>query len=157
MSDKNLYEPSDRARNNSLINENEFREKYKFSLDSNENFWSEEAKRIQWIKPFTKVKDVSYELSDLHIKWFYDGSLNASSNCIDRHLDKKGDEVAIIWEGDNPNESKIITYKELYNEVCKFANALKNNGAKKGDRRTIYMPMIPEAAVAMLALSLIHI
>ena len=151
MSDKNLYEPSDRARNNSLINENEFREKYKFSLDNNENFWSEEAKRIQWMKPFTKVKDVSYELSDLHIKWFYDGSLNASSNCIDRHLDKKGDEIAIIWEGDNPNESKKITYRELYNEVCKFANALKNNGAKKGDRITIYMPMIPEAAVAMLA------
>ncbi len=151
MSDKNLYEPSDRARNNSLISENEFREKYKFSLDNNENFWSEEAKRIQWMKPFTKVKDVSYELSDLHIKWFYDGSLNASSNCIDRHLEKKGNEVAIIWEGDNPNESKKITYRELYNEVCKFANALKNNGAKKGDRITIYMPMIPEAAVAMLA------
>ena len=151
MSDKNLYKPSDRARNNSLINENEFREKYKFSLDKNEDFWSEEAKRIQWMKPFTKVKDVSYELSDLHIKWFYDGSLNASSNCIDRHLDKKGEEIAIIWEGDNPNESKKITYRELYSEVCKFANALKNNGAKKGDRITIYMPMIPEAAVAMLA------
>ena len=151
MSEKNLYEPSDRARNNSLINENEFRDKYKFSLNNNEGFWSKEAKRIQWIKPFTKVKDVSYELNDLHIKWFYDGSLNASSNCIDRHLDKKGDKVAIIWEGDNPNESKKITYRELYNEVCKFANALKNNGAKKGDRITIYMPMIPEAAVAMLA------
>ena len=151
MSEKNLYKPSNRAKNNSLINENEFREKYKFSLDNNENFWSQEAKRIQWIKPFTKVKDVSYELGDLHIKWFYDGSLNASSNCIDRHLEKKGNEVAIIWEGDNPNESKKITYRELYNEVCKFANALKNNGAKKGDRITIYMPMIPEAAVAMLA------
>ena len=151
MSEDNLYKPSDRARNSSLISESEFQKKYKLSLDKNDDFWAKEAQRIDWIKPFTKIKDVSYELTDLHIKWFYDGYLNASSNCVDRHLEDKGDNVAIIWEGDNPNESKKITYRELYVEVCKFSNALKNNGAKKGDRITIYMPMIPEAAVAMLA------
>ena len=151
MSEDSLYKPSDRARKNSLISESEFQKKYKISLENNDDFWAKEAQRIDWIKQFTKTKDVSYDLADLHIKWFYDGCLNASSNCIDRHLKDKGESIAIIWEGDNPNESRKITYRELYEEVCKFSNALKNNGAKKGDRITIYMPMIPEAAVAMLA------
>ncbi len=151
MSENNLYHPSEKAKNISLINKKDFSEKYYNSIELNDEFWSEEGKKIEWIKPFSKVKDVSYDLKDLHIRWFYDGSLNVSSNCLDRHIETKGNQIAIIWEGDNPNETKKITYRELHEEVCKFSNALKANGAKKGDRITIYMPMIPEAAVAMLA------
>jgi len=151
MSEDNLYHPSEKAKKVSLINEKHFSEKYDYSIELNDKFWSEEGKKIEWIKPFSKVKDVSYDLKDLHIRWFYDGSLNVSSNCLDRHLKARGNQIAIIWEGDDPNETKKITYRELYEEVCKFSNALKANGAKKGDRITIYMPMIPEAAVAMLA------
>ena len=151
MSEDNLYHPSEKAKKVSLINEKNFSEKYDYSIELNDKFWSEEGKKIEWIKPFSKVKDVSYDLKDLHIRWFYDGSLNVSSNCLDRHLEARGNQIAIIWEGDDPNETKKITYRELYEEVCKFSNALKANGAKKGDRITIYMPMIPEAAVAMLA------
>ena len=151
MSENNLYHPSEKAKNISLINKKDFSEKYYYSIELNDEFWSEEGKKIEWIKPFSKVKDVSYDLKDLHIRWFYDGSLNVSSNCLDRHLEARGNQIAIIWEGDDPNETKKITYRELYEEVCKFSNALKANGAKKGDRITIYMPMIPEAAVAMLA------
>ena len=151
MSENNLYHPSEKAKKVSLINEKHFSEKYDYSIELNDKFWSEEGKKIEWIKPFSKVKDVSYDLKDLHIRWFYDGSLNVSSNCLDRHLKARGNQIAIIWEGDDPNETKEITYRELYEEVCKFSNALKANGAKKGDRITIYMPMIPEAAVAMLA------
>ena len=121
------------------------------SINDPENFWAEHGQRIDWIKPYTRIKDVSYSEKDLHIKWFYDGTLNVSSNCLDRHLEKRGDQTAIIWEGDDPKEDKRITFKELHSEVCKFANALKELGVKKGDRVTIYMPMIPEAAVAMLA------
>ena len=151
MSENNLYHPSEKAKKITLINKDDFIEKYNYSIKSNDEFWSEEGKKIEWIKPFSKVKDVSYDLKDLHIRWFYDGSLNVSSNCLDRHLEARGNQIAIIWEGDDPNETKKITYRELYEEVCKFSNALKANGAKKGDRITIYMPMIPEAAVAMLA------
>ena len=151
MSEDNLYHPSEKAKKVSLINEKHFSEKYDYSIELNDKFWSEEGKKIEWIKPFSKVKDVSYDLKDLHIRWFYDGSLNVSSNCLDRHLEARGNQIAIIWEGDDPNETKKITYRQLYEEVCKFSNALKANGAKKGDRITIYMPMIPEAAVAMLA------
>ena len=151
MSEDNLYHPSEKAKKVSLINEKHFSEKYDYSIELNDKFWSEEGKKIEWIKPFSKVKDVSYDLKDLHIRWFYDGSLNVSSNCLDRHLEARGNQIAIIWEGDDPNETKKITYRELHEEVCKFSNTLKANGAKKGDRITIYMPMIPEAAVAMLA------
>ena len=151
MSENNLYHPSEKAKKITLINKDDFIEKYNYSIESNDDFWSEEGKKIEWIKPFSKVKDVSYDLKDLHIRWFYDGSLNVSSNCLDRHLEARGNQIAIIWEGDDPNETKKITYRQLYEEVCKFSNALKANGAKKGDRITIYMPMIPEAAVAMLA------
>ena len=151
MSENNLYHPSEKAKKITLINKDDFIEKYNYSIKSNDEFWSEEGKKIEWIKPFSKVKDVSYDLKDLHIRWFYDGSLNVSSNCLDRHLEARGNQIAIIWEGDDPNETKKITYRELHEEVCKFSNALKANGAKKGDRITIYMPMIPEAAVAMLA------
>jgi acetyl-CoA synthetase len=114
-------------------------------------FWGEHGKRIDWIKPFTKVKNTSYDYHNVSIKWFEDGTLNVSANCIDRHLATRGDQPAIIWEGDDPSESKVITYKELHHEVNKFANVLHAQGVKKGDRVTIYLPMIPEAAYAMLA------
>ena len=124
---------------------------YRRSVEDNEGFWAEQAQRIDWIKPFTKVKDVSWDARDLHIKWFEDGALNVSANCLDRHLATRGDEVAIIWEGDDPKDSLKLTYRELHAQVCKFANVLKAQGVKRGDRVTIYLPMIPEAAVAMLA------
>ncbi|WP_158916473.1 acetate--CoA ligase [Caulobacter sp. S45] len=114
-------------------------------------FFAEQAKRLDWIKPFTKTKDVSFDASDLHIRWFEDGVLNVSANCIDRHLAKRADQTAILWEGDDPSVSKAITYRELHAQVCRFANVLKRRGIKKGDRVTIYMPMIPQAAYAMLA------
>jgi acetyl-CoA synthetase len=116
-----------------------------------DGFWGKEAARLTWAKPFTKVKNVSWDPDNLHIKWFEDGALNVAANCIDRHLEKRGDQTAIIWEGDDPKDSKHITYRQLHEEVCRFANVLKTRGVKKGDRVTIYMPMIPEAAYAMLA------
>jgi acetyl-CoA synthetase len=128
-----------------------YEEMYQRSVDDEEGFWAEQAQRIDWIKPFTKVKDVSFNKDDLHIRWFYDGSLNVCYNCVDRHLETKGDDVAILWEGDDPDRDLSITYRQLHERVCKFANGLKKLGAQKGDRITIYMPMIPEAAVAMLA------
>ncbi|WP_417451995.1 acetate--CoA ligase [Kordiimonas sp.] len=120
------------------------------SVDAPEAFWADEAKRIDWMKPFTKVKNTSFE-GDVSIRWFEDGTLNASVNCIDRHLPDRKDDVAIIWEGDEPTDHKHITFGELHEEVCRFANVLKARGAKKGDRVTLYMPMIPEAVYAMLA------
>ena len=120
------------------------------SLKDPEGFWAEHGKRIDWIKPYTKIKDVSYS-GDVHIKWFYDGTLNASANCLDRHLAKRGNQTAIIWEGDDPKDSRHITYKEAHEQVCRLANVMKKHGVKKGDRVTIYLPMIPEAAYAILA------
>ncbi len=142
--------PNDIAEN-ALVNEAKYQDLYKQSVADPEAFWAEQGKRIDWIKPYTQIKDVSYDANDLHIKWYYDGTLNVSANCIDRHLATRGDQTAIIWEGDDPKDHKHITYKELHSEVCKLANALKARGVKKGDRVTIYMPMIPEAAYAMLA------
>ncbi|MDH3228857.1 MAG: acetate--CoA ligase [Alphaproteobacteria bacterium] len=127
-----------------------YREMYRKSVADPEGFWAEHGKRIDWIKPYTKVKDVDFN-KKVHIRWFYDGTLNASANCIDRHLQTRGDQTAIIWEGDDPKDSKKITYRELHGHVCRLANALKARGIKKGDVVTIYMPMIPEAAFAMLA------
>ena len=124
---------------------------YKQSVEDNEGFWGEQGKRIDWIKPYTQVKDVNFNAPDVSIKWFHDGTLNASANCLDRHLATRGDQTAIIWEGDDPDVSKTITYKQLHAEVCRFANAMKAEGVKKGSVVTIYMPMVPEAAVAMLA------
>ncbi|MEH6544938.1 MAG: acetate--CoA ligase [Sneathiella sp.] len=124
---------------------------YRASVEDPAAFWGEHGKRIDWIKPYTQVKDVSYAKDDLHIRWYYDGTLNVSYNCIDRHLETKGDRTAIIWEGDDPSDDKTLTYRELHEEVCKFSNVLKARGIKKGDRVTLYMPMIVEAAVAMLA------
>lgn len=124
---------------------------YRASVADPVSFWREQGKRIDWIRPYTKVKDVSYSAADLHIRWYEDGALNVSANCIDRHLAKRANQTAIIWEGDDPKDSKHITYRQLHDEVCRFANVLKGQGVRKGDRVTIYMPMIPEAAYAMLA------
>jgi acetyl-CoA synthetase len=134
-----------------FIDRKKYDEMYAHSLKDPDGFWREEAKRVDWIKPFTKVKNVSWNPDNLFVKWFEDGTLNVSANCIDRHLKTRGQQTAIIWEGDDPAQSKHITYNELHSEVCRFANVLKAHGAKKGDRITIYMPMIPEAAYAMLA------
>ena len=146
-----LYKPSNKIVENAHINKSKYEEMYKESISNPIKFWSEHGKRIDWIKNYEKVRDFSYDQKNLYIKWFEDGTLNASYNCIDRHLKNNGNKTAIIWEGDNPDEQKSITYNELYKNVCKFANVLKKLGAKKGDRITIYMPMIPEAAYAMLA------
>jgi acetyl-CoA synthetase len=124
---------------------------YRQSIEDNEGFWAEQAKRVDWMKPFSKVKDVSFDREDLHIRWYEDGTLNVCANCIDRHLDDKADQVAIIWEGDDPAIDRKITYAELHQAVCRFANVLREQGVQKGDRVTIYLPMIPEAAYAMLA------
>ena len=151
MTDKDLYKPALDIVKNSHANEKNYEKMYSESINSPEEFWKEHGQRIDWIKPYTKVKDVSYKKENLHISWYEDGTLNASFNCLDRHLKTKGKNTAIIWEGDNPNESKHISYNDLYIDVCKFSNVLKDAGAKKGDRITIYMPMIPEATIAMLA------
>ena len=151
MTEQSLIKVTDEVKRTALIDNEKYLQEYERSINDTENFWAEHGQRIDWIKPYTRIKDVSYSEKDLHIKWFYDGTLNVSSNCLDRHLEKRGDQTAIIWEGDDPKEDKIISFKELHSEVCKFANALKELGVKKGDRVTIYMPMIPEAAVAMLA------
>ena len=133
------------------LNETQYFEMYQQSIDDNEAFWAEQGKRIDWIKPYTKVKDVSFAKEDLHINWYSDGTLNVCANCVDRHLENKADQTAIIWEGDNPEVSKHISYRELHREVSRFANVLKKLGVVKGDRVTLYMPMIPEATYAMLA------
>ena len=151
MSGSSLYKPSSNIIEKSHVNHETYEKMYEESINDPSLFWNKHGKRIDWIKPYSKVSDVSYNKEDLHIKWFEDGKLNASFNCLDRHLKSKGNSVAIIWEGDDPSESKKITYNELYKDVCKFANVLKKAGAKKGDRITIYMPMIPEATIAMLA------
>ena len=146
-----IYAVDSATASRALIDAAGYEEMYQKSVTDNEGFWAEQAQRIDWIKPFTKVKDVSFARDDLRIRWFYDGSLNVCYNCVDRHLESKGDDVAIIWEGDDPARDLKITYRELHGRVCRFANSLKKLGAKKGDRITIYMPMIPETAVAMLA------
>ncbi len=133
------------------IDNEKYLELYKQSIEDPDKFWGEQGKTIDWITPYTKVKNTSYAKDNLFIKWFEDGELNVSANCIDRHLATRGDQTAIIWEGDDPNDDAHITYKQLHEHVCKFANVLKNMGVQKGDRVTLYMPMIPEAAYAMLA------
>ena len=128
-----------------------YRDMYRRSVEDPDGFWREEAKRLDWIKPFTTVKNTSFAPGEVSIRWFEDGTLNVAANCLDRHLATRGDKVAILWEGDDPAESRAITYRELHAEVCRFANVLKTLGVTKGDRVTIYLPMIPEAAMAMLA------
>ncbi|MDG4718879.1 MULTISPECIES: acetate--CoA ligase [Thalassospira] len=147
----NVYPvPGDIAKN-ALIDKSKYDAMYKQSVEDPDGFWGEHGKRIDWIKPFSKVKNVSYDAKDLYIKWYEDGTLNVAANCLDRHLEKRGDQTAIIFEGDDPNVSEHITYRDLYERTCRFANALKSMGVGKGDRVVIYLPMIPEAAVSMLA------
>ena len=137
--------------NKAYVNKNSYQKKYNHSIKKNDDFWRKEGKRISWIKTYKKIKDVKYSKTDVKIKWFHDGKLNASANCIDRHLKKYGKKTAIIWVGDDPTNSKEISYRELHKNVCKAANALKSIGVQKGDRVTIYLTMIPELAYTMLA------
>ena len=151
MTQDRMFTPNDAVVKNALIDNDGYQKMYAESVADPDAFWAEHGKRIDWIKPYSQVSDVSYDANDLHIKWYADGTLNAAANCLDRHLETRGDQTAIIWEGDDPADHRHISYRELHEEVCKFANVLKAEGAKKGDRITIYMPMIPEAAIAMLA------
>jgi acetyl-CoA synthetase len=150
MADK-IYAPTAAFAQNAHANKSTYENMYAASLSDPDAFWAEQGKRLDWITPFTKVKNTSFEHSNVSIKWYEDGELNVSANCIDRHLATRGDQTAIIWEGDNPNESTHITYSELHTQVCKLANVYKSMGVTKGDRVVLYMPMIPEAAYAMLA------
>ncbi|EMN4130576.1 MULTISPECIES: acetate--CoA ligase [Providencia] len=136
---------------NALINEQQYNNEYQLSIQDPEKFWGEKGKVVDWIKPYTRVKNTSFDPGHISIRWFEDGTLNLSANCLDRHLADKGDQTAIIWEGDDPSQSKNITYRELHHDVSQFANVLKQQGIRKGDVVAIYMPMVVEAAVAMLA------
>ncbi|PIW26425.1 MAG: acetate--CoA ligase [Rhodospirillales bacterium CG15_BIG_FIL_POST_REV_8_21_14_020_66_15] len=151
MSEEHIFPVPEAVAKASLCTNEQYLEMYKQSVDDPAAFWGEHGKRVDWIKPYTKVKDVDFNYGSVSIKWFEDGTLNASANCIDRHLATRGDQVAIIWEGDDPKDDKKITYRELHEHVCRLANAMKARGVKRGDRVCIYMPMIPEAAYAMLA------
>lgn len=152
MSELKVYPVKSEFADSAWINKEQYLQMYQQSIVNPEGFWREQAQqRIDWIKPFNKVRNVSFDDHNVFIRWFEDGSLNVSANCLDRHLETRGDQIAIIWEGDDPSESRNITYKELHNEVSRFANALRSQGVRRGDVVCIYMPMIPEAAVAMLA------
>jgi acetyl-CoA synthetase len=151
MSVSDIYKSKDWIKDKALINKEDYQKLYNQSITDPLSFWEEQGKRLDWYTPYTKIRDYSYDINNLYIKWYEDGVLNVSYNCIDRHIEKSGHKVAILWEGDDPADTKKITYKELLIEVCRFSNGLKSLGISKGDRVTIYMPMIPEAAVAMLA------
>jgi len=151
MSGNNIYPVSPELAQKSLLTNEQYLSDYKASIDDPELFWGEKGKILDWIKPYTKVKNSSYALGNVNIKWFEDGELNVSVNCIDRHLATRANQVALLWEGDTPDQDAKLTYQELYTQVCQFANALKQQGIKKGDVVCLYMPMTPEAAIAMLA------
>jgi acetyl-CoA synthetase len=151
MSEEKIYPVAHRVAAEAWTDKSTYQNLYKSSVEDPVVFWGKQAMRLDWIKTFTEIKDVSYDASDLHIRWFGDGELNVAANCLDRHLEARGEQTAIIWEGDDPSEEAHITYKELHDRVCRLGSALRGLGIKKGDRVTIYMPMIPEAAVAMLA------
>src|SRR6478609_9048922 len=150
MADK-IYDVPANWTKRAFVDDAKYQAMYAQSIKDPNGFWGEQGKRIHWFKPFTKVKNTSFDPHHVSIKWFEDGTTNAAYNCIDRHLAERGDQVAIIWEGDDPKESKKITYRELHDQVCRMANVLRNRNVEKGDRVTIYLPMIPEAAYAMLA------
>ena len=151
MSSETIFPPSTETATHAHVDDATYQSMYEQSISDNDAFWAEHGKRVDWINPYTRVENVSYDAKDLSIKWYEDGTLNAAANCLDRHLETRGDHTAIIFEGDEPDDSRHITYRELHEEVCRFSNMLKARGVNKGDRVTIYMPMIPEAAVAMLA------
>ncbi|HSD34041.1 MAG TPA: acetate--CoA ligase [Alphaproteobacteria bacterium] len=150
MSNTSYFPVPDETAEAAWIDAAKYERMYAESIASPERFWAEHGRRIDWIKPFTKVKDVDYS-GKVHIRWFHDGVLNVAANCLDRHLSQRADQTAILWEGDDPKEHRHVSYAELHRSVCRLANVLKGKGVKKGDRVTIYMPMIPEAAAAMLA------
>ena len=149
MSD--IYPVPQSFRERAHLDKEGYEKAYKASVEDSEKFWEETARRLDWIEFPTKIKDISFDKADLHIRWYEDGVLNACYNCVDRHLGERGDQTAIIWEGDDPSRDEHISYRQLYERVCRMANVLKARGVEKGDRVTIYMPMIPEAAIAMLA------
>ncbi|ASM96476.1 acetate--CoA ligase [Vibrio vulnificus] len=151
MSEAHIYPVKENIKAHTHADNDTYLAMYQQSVTDPEGFWSEHGKIVDWIKPFTKVKQTSFDTGHVDIRWFEDGTLNVSANCIDRHLAERGDDVAIIWEGDNPADDKTLTYKQLHQEVCRFSNALKEQGVRKGDVVCLYMPMVPEAAVAMLA------
>ena len=151
MSEAKVYAVPDAWQKSAYVDATRYHEMYEASIANPDAFWGKEAKRIDWIKPFTKVKNTSFAPDNVSIKWFEDGTLNVCANCVDRHVETRGDQVALIWEGDEPDMDLKITYRQLHGHVCRFANVLKKLGGKKGDRITIYMPMIPEAVYAMLA------
>ncbi len=151
MSDDLVFEVPEKVKAETLIDEAKYHEMYAESLRNPDSFWGEHGQRIDWMRPYTKIKDTLYSKENVSIKWYEDGTLNACVNCVDRHLETRGDDIAIIWEGDEPDQDAKITYRQLFEEVCRFANVLKQQGVGRGDRVTIYMPMIPEAAYAMLA------
>ncbi len=151
MSEVHVYPVKENIKTNTHADNDTYLSMYQQSVSDPEGFWGEHGKIVDWIKPFTKVKQTSFDTGHVDIRWFEDGTLNVSANCIDRHLAERGDDVAIIWEGDDPADDKTLTFNELHKEVCKFSNALKAQGVNKGDVVCLYMPMVPEAAVAMLA------
>ncbi len=151
MSEEKVYPVTPEFAAQAHIDNEKYLQMYEQSVNNPDSFWGEVGGRLDWFKPYTTVKNTSFDPHNVDIRWYEDGTLNASYNCLDRHLETRGDQVAIIWEGDDPSESENITYRDLHERVCKFANVLKGQGISKGDVVTIYMPMIPEAAVAMLA------
>jgi acetyl-CoA synthetase len=151
MTEEHVFPVPESIARSAWVDNDTYLAMYKRSVEDSAGFWAEQAKRIDWIKPFTQVRDVNFNAPDVHIRWFHDGTLNVAYNCLDRHLAKRANQTALIFEGDDPSVSRHITYAELHGEVCKFANVLKSLGAKKGDRVTIYLPMIPELPIAMLA------
>jgi acetyl-CoA synthetase len=151
MSTHYLYPVTKEVAAKALVNKEQYDQMYQASISDPESFWREQGKRIDWIKPYSKIKDTSFDAGHLSIEWFADGTLNASANCLDRHLAKNSDRVAILWEGDDASEQRSLTYAELHAQVCQFANVLRAQGIAKGDVVTLYMPMVPEAVIAMLA------
>ncbi|MBV1788896.1 AMP-binding protein, partial [Marinobacterium sp. D7] len=151
MSEEKVYPADPAFVANAHIDGEKYAAMYEQSINDPDTFWGEQGKRLDWFTPYTRVKNTSFDPHNVSIKWFEDGTLNASYNCLDRHLETRGDQVAIIWEGDDPSEDEKITYRDLHERVCRFANVLKAQGIEKGDVVTLYLPMIPEAAVAMLA------
>ena len=151
MNDNTLFPVPEAAAAAAHINARQYEAMYRASVADPEGFWSEHGRAIDWIRPYTQVRDVSYARDDVHVRWFHDGTLNVSANCVDRHLASRRDQAAIVWEGDRPGDTRTISYGELHEEVCRMANVLLQRGVRRGDRVTIYMPMIPEAAYALLA------
>lgn len=151
MSEVHVYPVNQAIADTAHITEDKYREMYQQSVINPEGFWREHGQILDWIKPFSKVKNTSFDTGHVNVNWFEDGTLNVSVNCLDRHLATRGDQPAIIWEGDDPTDDATLTYNELHEEVCKFSNALKSQGVRKGDVVCLYMPMVAEAAIAMLA------